>query len=127
MDIKQIFSKVAEFQNATDQPVNLVPTVLEFKEYKLRYDLMKEENKEYFDSSVDLNKVEILDAVVDMLYVLSGTINSHGLQDLIIPAFDLVHTNNMTKVGPDGKVFRDEKGKILKPKGFKPVNLEQLF
>lgn len=87
---------------------------------------MKEENDEYLDSAIKSDITETLDAVVDMAYVLFGTINAHGLQDLFIEAFNLVHENNMTKV-VDGKVIRNEFGKILKPEGFVPVDLKQLF
>ena len=127
MYFHQILEQVAEFQNATDQIVNHEPSLISTKEANLRYELMAEENKEYFAACINKDKVEILDACVDMLYILAGTINSHGLQELIKPAFDLVHQNNMTKVGPNGKVLRDPNGKILKPQGFQPVNLKQLF
>ena len=127
MNFKEILSKVAEFQNATDQTVNHEPSLISTKEANLRYELMAEENKEYFTACINKDKVEILDACIDMLYILSGTINSNGLQELIEPAFNLVHLNNMTKVGRDGKVLRNPEGKILKPEGFKPVDLKQLF
>ena len=127
MDIRKMAQQVRSFQKASGQVVNKKPTILEIKEIQLRYDLMREENIEYQDAGLSKNKVEILDACADQLYVLLGTINTHGLQDLIGPAFDLVHKNNMTKVGPDGKCLRDPDGKILKPEGFNPVDLSQLF
>ena len=119
--------QVRSFQKASGQVVNKKPTTLEVKEVQLRYDLMREENIEYQDAGLSKNKVEILDACADQLYILLGTINAHGLQDLIGPAFELVHKNNMTKVGPDGKVLRNPDGKILKPQGFVPVDLTTLF
>ena len=127
MELKEILSKVEEFQNATDQPISKSPCNGDDRNNTLRYQLMAEENKEYLVATLQEDQVEILDAVVDMLYILAGTINQHGLQDLIEPAFNLVHQNNLTKVGPNGKVLRDPNGKILKPQGFQPVNLKQLF
>lgn len=127
MDIKKMLQNVRSFQKASGQIVNKKPTLIDIKEAALRYNLMKEENIEYQDAINDRNKVEILDACADQLYVLLGTINAHGLQDLIGPAFELVHKNNMTKVGPDGKVLRNPDGKILKPQGFVPVDLTTLF
>ena len=127
MNFKEILSKVEEFQNATDQPVSKTPCIGEEKHATLRYQLMAEENKEYLVANLQENQVEILDSVIDQLYVLAGTINFHGLQDLIEPAFNLVHKNNLTKIGPDGKVLRDPDGKVKKPEGFKPVDLKQLF
>ena len=127
MDIRKMAQQVRSFQKASGQVVNKKPTNLEVKEVQLRYDLMREENIEYQDAGLSKNKVEILDACADQLYILLGTINAHGLQDLIGPAFELVHKNNMTKVGPDGKVLRNPDGKILKPEGFVPVDLTTLF
>ena len=127
MDIRKMTQQVRSFQKASGQVVNKKPTDLEVKEVQLRYDLMREENIEYQDAGLSKNKVEILDACADQLYILLGTINAHGLQDLIGPAFELVHKNNMTKVGPDGKVLRNPDGKILKPNGFVPVDLTTLF
>lgn len=122
--MKEILDKVREFQNAFAQSVSDVPTMSTIDVEALRYELMREENKEYRDAD---NIVEKLDAVVDMLYILAGTINAHGLQDLVGPAFDLVHTNNMTKLGPDGKPIYNEIGKVIKPEGFKPVDLKPLL
>ena len=119
--------QVRSFQKASGQILNKKPTIIDVKEVELRFNLMREENIEYKDAGLSKNKVEILDACADQLYVLLGTINAHGLQDLIGPAFELVHQNNMTKVGADGKCLRDPDGKILKPEGFKPVDLSQLF
>ena len=127
MDIRKMAQQVRSFQKASGQVVNKKPTTLEVKEVQLRYNLMREENIEYQDAGLSKNKVEILDACADQLYILLGTINAHGLQDLIGPAFELVHKNNMTKVGPDGKVLRNPDGKILKPQGFVPVDLTTLF
>lgn len=127
MDIRKMAQQVRSFQKASGQVVNKKPTILDGKEVQLRYDLMREENIEYQDAGLSKNKVEILDACADQLYILLGTINAHGLQDLIGPAFELVHKNNMTKVGPDGKVLRNPDGKILKPQGFVPVDLTTLF
>lgn len=126
MHIQEILEKVAEFQKATDQPVADSPSVGDDKNNMLRYQLMNEENREYLTASLQYDKVEILDAVVDMLYILAGTINQHGMQGVIEEAFNRVHANNITKVGADGKVLRNPDGKILKPENFVPVDLSDL-
>lgn len=127
MHIDELLDMVAEFQVATDQTVNLEPTILSTRESNLRYELMQEENKEYYAGSIKKDKVEILDALVDKMYILLGTINSNGMQSVFMEAFNRVHLNNMTKIGPDGKVLRDPNGKILKPQGFKAVSLTDLI
>jgi len=126
MKLQNILQDVADFQNATDQVVNLEPTNLKFNEVNLRYELMKEENEEYFLSGRKNDLVEVLDACTDKMYILLGTINSHGLGGVFEEAFKRVHANNMTKVGADGKVVRNGSGKIMKPKGFKAVDLSDL-
>lgn len=127
MQLQEILSKVAEFQKATDQPVSENPTLTwMFNDSLLRYDLMQEENKEYIVACQNRNLVEVLDACVDMLYILAGTINTHGLGNILEEAFDRVHENNLTKIGADGKVLRNPSGKILKPYGYIPVDLSDL-
>lgn len=121
--MKQFLDQVREFQKASEQTLNIYPSKILEKESLLRFNLMKEENQEYLDNYND--KVEILDALVDQMYVLLGTINTHGMQDIIEEAFNRVHTNNMTKI-VDGKVLKNSEGKIIKPKGYKSVNLKDL-
>lgn len=125
LSILDLFAQVAEFQEATDQPVNTVPQLLNPEYGNLRYNLMYEENQEYLDAILENDLVEVLDSLVDQFYILAGSVNSHGLQDVFLEAFSRVHGNNMTKV-VDGKVLRNSVGKIIKPEGFKPVNLEDL-
>jgi predicted HAD superfamily Cof-like phosphohydrolase len=48
------------------------------------------------DASESYDVVEQLDACIDMLYILAGTINELGFKDLIEEGFG-VHKNNMTK------------------------------
>lgn len=87
----------------------------------LRYNLMKEENEEYFEAVQNNDLVEIADALGDMLYILCGTIIEHGLQYKIEEVFDEIQRSNMSKLGADGKPIYREDGKVLKgPNYFKP-------
>ena len=112
--------KVKQFMTESGQLVNEKPTLVGGS--SLRYHLMREENEEYIDALVDDDLVEILDACVDMAYILYGTILTHGLQDVFQEAFDRVHENNMSK----RPFIKDNNGKIIKPLGFKSVNLKDL-
>jgi phosphoribosyl-ATP pyrophosphohydrolase len=128
MSLKKMLREVAMFQLATGQRVSDAPALSDERlEDLLRFSLMKEENIEYLTACQEDDLVEVLDACVDMMYVLCGTINHHGLQDVFNESFKRVHDNNMTKVGPDGKVVRNSEGKILKPEGFVPVDLSDLI
>ena len=87
----------------------------------LRYKLMREENEEYLDAATQGDVVEVADALGDMLYILCGTIISHGMQHKIEEVFDEIHRSNMSKLGKDGKPIYREDGKVLKgPDYFKP-------
>lgn len=87
----------------------------------LRYKLMREENEEYLDAAKAGDLVEIADALGDQLYILCGTILSHGLQHKIAEVFEEIQRSNMSKLGEDGKPIYREDGKVLKgPNYFKP-------
>ena len=93
---------------------------------QLRFDLMKEENEEYFEAAQNNDLVEVADALGDMLYILCGTIITHGLQDKITAVFNEIQRSNMSKLGADGKPIYREDGKVLKgPNYFKP-NLKKI-
>ena len=87
----------------------------------LRFNLMKEENEEYFEAVENDDLVEIADALGDMLYILCGTIIEHGLQHKIEEVFDEIQRSNMSKLGEDGQPIYREDGKVMKgPNYFKP-------
>ncbi len=88
---------------------------------QLRFKLMEEENLEYLKATRENDLVEIADALGDMLYILCGTIISHGLQNKIEEIFQEIQSSNMSKLGENGKPIYREDGKVLKgPNYFKP-------
>ena len=88
---------------------------------KLRFNLMKEENEEYFEAANNNDMVEVADALGDMLYILCGTIIEHGMQYKIDEIFSEIQNSNMSKLGADGNPIYREDGKVLKgPNYFKP-------
>lgn len=94
---------------------------LSHDDYMLRYKLMREENEEYLEAAERGDMVEIADALGDMMYILSGTILKHGLQEVIEEVFEEIQRSNMSKLGEDGKPIYREDGKVLKgPNYFKP-------
>lgn len=87
----------------------------------LRFNLMDEENKEYFEAANNNDLIEVADALGDMLYILCGTILEHGMQYKIEEVFEEIQRSNMSKLGADGKPIYREDGKVLKgPNYFKP-------
>lgn len=88
---------------------------------RLRYNLMDEENEEYFEAAQNDDLIEVADALGDMLYILCGTILEHGMQYKIEEVFAEIQRSNMSKLGSDGKPIYREDGKVLKgPNYFKP-------
>lgn len=120
--IKKEIAAVQEFHEAFGLEIQHQPTVaLDEKVIDLRYNLMKEENEEYLEAAQSGDLVEVADALGDMLYILCGTIISHGFQDKIEAVFDEIQRSNMSKLGADGKPIYREDGKVMKgPDYFKP-------
>ena len=88
---------------------------------KLRFNLMNEENEEYFEAANNNNMVEVADALGDMLYILCGTIIEHGMEHKIDEIFSEIQNSNMSKLDADGIPIYREDGKVLKgPNYFKP-------
>ncbi len=92
----------------------------------LRYKLMREENEEYLEAAQNGDLVEIADALGDMMYILCGTILSHGLQDLIEDVFEEIQRSNMSKLDENGKPIYREDGKVLKGKNYFKPNIKAI-
>ena len=120
--IKKPVEAVTAFHQAFGLNVSTNPTVdLPEEIKKLRYNLMKEENEEYLEAIKNDDLVEVADALGDMLYILCGTIISHGLQDKMESIFDEIQRSNLSKLDSNGKPIYREDGKVMKgPHYFKP-------
>ena len=120
--INKELEAVAEFHNSFGIKSKEFPSVqIPDKTISLRYNLMKEENEEYLEAAKNKDLIEVADALGDMLYILCGTILSHGMQHKITEVFDEIQRSNMSKLGSDGKPIYREDGKVLKgPSYFKP-------
>jgi predicted HAD superfamily Cof-like phosphohydrolase len=93
----------------------------------LRYKLMREENEEYLEAAQNGDLVEIADALGDMLYILCGTILSHGMQDKIEAVFDEIQRSNMSKLDKNGEPVYREDGKVLKGEQYFKPNLKKIL
>lgn len=85
---------VAEFMKASGQVVNTAPTEMTTELAHLRYNLFIEEVQELKDAVEANDRVEQLDALVDITYILCGTANTIGspLNDAVGEVYkDRVH------------------------------------
>ena len=126
--MKKYTDAVHEFHTAFGLGIKNEPTANIGEDRNLlRYNLMKEENEEYFEAANNNDLVEVADALGDMLYILAGTIIEHGMQYKIAEVFDEIQRSNMSKLGEDGKPIYREDGKVLKgPNYFKP-NIKEIL
>lgn len=120
--LKDIISAVEKFHDSFGIKNNYQPTAkLSTEVAELRHRLIEEENNEYLEAAKNGDLVEVADALGDILYVLCGTLLSHGLQHKIVEVFDEIQASNMSKLGSDGKAIIREDGKVMKgPSYFKP-------
>ena len=86
-------------------------------------DLITEEYSELKDAIEQNDRVEQLDALVDILVVTMGAIRTGGFDGE--GAWKEVMDTNFAKIDPDtGKVRKREDGKVLKPEGWKAPELK---
>ncbi|MDO4728451.1 MAG: nucleoside triphosphate pyrophosphohydrolase family protein [Bacteroidota bacterium] len=147
---------VEEFYKAFGQEQFIGVGKLSPERAELRENLYQEELREYLAAKAKNDRVEILDAVVDMWYIHIGTlleihrtaskvatfiyfgddekteillerVRDNDFKEIFIPAFEEVHRSNMSKLDENGKPIFREDGKIIKgPNYFRP-NLKQFF
>tara|TARA_B110000908_G_scaffold40440_1_gene49126 strand:+ start:6952 stop:7311 length:360 start_codon:yes stop_codon:yes gene_type:complete len=113
------FKDIDTFATACDQPASP-------ENYKMYLGLIDEEYGELVDAVIADDKVEQLDALVDILVVTMGAIRAAGWDGEA--AWNEVMDTNFAKVDPGtGKVIKREDGKVLKPKGWKAPQLSQFI
>ncbi len=124
--MKKVLEDNLEFQKAFGQPVIEAPALIPKDLAMLRFELMREENEEYLEAVQNNDLVEVADALGDQLYILCGTILSHGMQHIIEKLYAEIHRSNMSKLGADGKPIYREDGKVLKGPSYSKPDLKPI-
>src|SRR6266496_2168049 len=96
--LKDKIGKVREFHDVFRVPANENPSIVRNELIELRHRLMQEENDEYLEAAQKGDINLIADALGDQMYILLGTIITHGLQHKIEEVFDEIHRSNMSKL-----------------------------
>ena len=113
------FKDIDKFHTACDQEPSDA-------NYKMYLSLIDEEVAELVEAVVANDKVEQLDALVDILVVTMGAIRAGGFDGA--GAWQEVMRTNFAKIDPEtGKVRKREDGKVLKPADWSPPNLAKFI
>jgi len=109
------FEDIERFGSACDQEPSEA-------NYEMYLNLIREEYQELHEALEDNDRVEQLDALVDILVVTMGAIRAGGFDGE--GAWKEVMDTNFAKIDPEtGKVRKREDGKVLKPEGWKAPEL----
>ena len=110
------FKDIDTFHTACDQ----IPSK---ENYNMYLGLIDEEYTELQDALITENRLEQLDALVDILVVTMGAIRAAGFDSE--GAWNEVMRTNFAKIDSvTGKVRKREDGKVLKPEGWTPPDLK---
>lgn len=109
------FEDIDRFATACDQ----APSP---ENYEMYLSLIDEEYSELIAAIESNNRVEQLDALIDILVVTMGAIRAGGMDGK--GAWNEVMRTNFAKIDSEtGKVRKREDGKVLKPEGWEPPQL----
>jgi predicted HAD superfamily Cof-like phosphohydrolase len=115
------FRDQEKFMKACDQSVTG-----DEDQFNMYVKLIDEEHTELKDALALNDKVETLDALIDILVVTIGAIHSAGYD--AEGAWKEVMATNFAKIDKEsGKVRKREDGKVLKPVGWMPPELGQFL
>jgi predicted HAD superfamily Cof-like phosphohydrolase len=114
------FRDQEKFMRACDQSVTG-----DTAQFDMYVRLIEEEHKELLEALAVGDRVETLDALIDILVVTIGAIHSAGMNGE--GAWKEVMKTNFAKIMEDGKVRKREDGKVLKPVGWKAPELESFL
>lgn len=122
--MKKQIDQVREFHAAMGIRQQRSPGIPSIDRRNLRHKILLEEVNELWEAP---DIVAAADGIIDCLYILIGTAIEYGVADKIEAMFDEVHRSNMSKLGPSGKPYFREDGKVLKGPNYSPPDLSQIL
>ena len=113
------FRDQEKFMRACDQSVDAINE----SQYAMYIKLIDEEHRELLEATLSEDRVEQLDALIDILVVTIGAIHSFGAD--AEGAWKEVMKTNFAKIDREtGKVRKRDDGKVLKPQGWTAPDLK---
>jgi len=125
--MKKQLGSLLEFHDKFNVNIEHNPTIPQKDRRKLRQSLLEEELREFKEAWKKDDIVGVADALVDLQYVLLGTVVEFGLASKFEELFDEVHKSNMTKLKKNGKPRYRKDGKVIKSKEFIEPNLKKIL
>ena len=159
--IEKVFMKepnglndVAKFHDTFNLPIVKEPSIPSPKRCDLRVNLLQEEVNELKEAIASNDLVEVIDALCDIQYVLSGAVLEFGVGDSFKRFFDEVQRSNMSKTcksmeeaietqayykkkrgmesfieqkGEEYLVYRVEDKKVLKSVNYSPADIKGIL
>jgi predicted HAD superfamily Cof-like phosphohydrolase len=126
--LRAALSKLEEFHQVFGAYMQKTPAAhIPVEVFQGRVNLLDEELEEYREAYRSQDLVEIADALTDLLYVVLGTIVSHGLQGHAEALFAEVHRSNMSKLDSNGEARFRSDGKVIKSDRFSKPDLENIL
>ena len=154
---KKMVEQVKEFYIAFEQEEYLKEYGITPERMNKRLDWFKEETEELIEAKEKKDKVQILDAIIDMIYIRIGTLleyhkgneimidflaendielkncinyfyNHFGYNPkLLEDAFMEIHRSNLSKLDENGNPIFREDGKVMKSELFVEPNLKSIL
>ena len=117
-----VFHDQYEFLQAGDVETGTEESV------KLAVSLMSEEWNEWWKEPqyVKTKNINDIKEALDLIYVTAQYLNVSIGPDKAKECWDALHQNNMSKC-TNGKLLKREDGKVLKPEGYKKLDLSEVL
>lgn len=115
-----------KFMRAAGQTIATNPHLPDDETRILRRALLIEEVSEYYEAEENDDLTEIVDGLIDIMVVATGTLLAYVGTDAMHACIDEVIGSNLAKI-VDGKVHKNAVGKIMKPDGWTPPDIAGLL
>lgn len=124
MTVANILTATEEFMDLGGQLFGLASETLDAETRELRIKLLTEEVGEYLKAEADRDLTEVADGLLDIIVIAWGSMLTYFGTELSYLLAREVWWSNLAKVDGPGLPIRREDGKILKPEGWQPPDIE---
>lgn len=123
--VPQILDNVVTEEILEDKEI-VLPADIYIQGFNSLFALIEEHIAQMTDEDLEVDIVEVADALADINYVVNGSAHTFNLQlDTLTTE---VHRSNMSKLGEDGKpIYRANDHKVVKGPNYTPPNIQSVL